>query len=303
MNGFNASLPATKPKTRIGRVLTELTSDPPRIAVEGVEDDVARLLTEDAAETLTAAPATQTVPPPRDRWTRAEAGGLPHETPGSQPDPTRILTGRDRLAALRERLALAARPRSTGNEPKHTAAAVRELIEELRGRLEAAVRERSEIAGELEDTRAALARAGTELERERRSRADVEAQAEERGSVADEAVAEAETLAAERDLMLAELAERRRLDDEQAALVAEAEAALDRHRAESDAAARDLAEMRNLLDLRAMEIADRETRLKAEAAKRAKVEARCHELEAEIARLAEATEALDTINGMVARRR
>src|SRR5690606_12112747 len=103
--------------------------------------------------------------------------------------------------------------------------------EELRARLDEAVRDRAEVAGQLEEARAGLAKAETELARERRLRTEVEALAEERRQVADEAVSEAEALAAERDLVLGELAERRRRDDETAALLADAEVALDRHQA------------------------------------------------------------------------
>lgn len=130
-------------------------------------------------------------------------------------------------------------------------------------------------------------------------RADVEAQAEERGQVAVQAVAEAEALAAERDLVLSELAERRRLNDEQAALLADAEAAFERHAAESATTARQLEQAREQLDLRAAEVADIESRLQAEAAKRAGAEARCRELEAEVARLAEAATALEAIRAML----
>lgn len=345
-NGFNASVPARKPKTRIGRVLMELTSDTPESAADSIEDATAADAVNGDQSAATASAVTTAPPPPQtppdaegdasrelaaadaasfapqapaadaDRDTspqRGEAGRgarrtPPVDAPAARPTPadlTIVSTQRhqDRLAALRERLALAAQPPSTESEPKHTAAAVREVIEELRSRVEAAVSERAEVAAALDDTRAALAKAEAELERERRNRADVEARAEERQRVADEAVSEAESLAAERDLVLAELAAQRRLDDEQSALLTEAEAALDRHRAEREAAAREVADVRNLLEVRAAEIADLESRLETEAGKRAKVEARCRELEAEIARLAEAREALDTIEGMVGRRR
>lgn len=329
-NGFNASVPARKPKTRIGRVLMELTSDPEVPLADGTDNE-ADSVNEDGianhAAASGAASAFETLADPhplsgaalepafehgiaaRPAETRITMPPAPSaETRASRPVSLEISTAstdrhRARLAALRERLAVAAQPRPITSEPKHTAAAVRELIEELRGRVETAVKEQSKIVDELEDTRAALAKAEAELERERRTRVDIEARAEEREQVADDAVAEAESLAAERDLVLAELATQRRLDDEQSALVAEAEAALDRHRAERDAAAQELADMRNLLDLRTAEIVELESRLDAELAKRAKVEARCRELESEIARLAEATEALDAIQGMVRNRR
>ncbi|MGH7462621.1 MAG: hypothetical protein ACREMA_16560, partial [Longimicrobiales bacterium] len=127
----------------------------------------------------------------------------------------------------------------------------------------------------------------------------IELQAEERGQVAMQAVAEAEALAAERDLVLGELAERRRLGEQQTALLTDAEAALDRQTVENATTARELAEARELLDLRAAEVADLESRLQSEAAKRGGVEARCRELEAEVARLAESAAALEAIKAMV----
>jgi chromosome segregation ATPase len=79
----------------------------------------------------------------------------------------------------------------------------------------------------------------------------------------------------------------------------EADAVLARRDAEREAAARELKEARDQADLRTVEIADLEARLQAEAAERARVEARCRELEAEVARLAEASEALESIEAMM----
>ena len=54
-------------------------------------------------------------------------------------------------------------------EPQQTAAAVRELIDLLRAKLESAIEERSRLAGELDEARAALARSEAELKKERRA--------------------------------------------------------------------------------------------------------------------------------------
>src|SRR5947209_15812106 len=56
----------------------------------------------------------------------------------------------------------------------------RSLIEAMRARLESAIEERTRLAGELDEVRAALARGEAELKKERRARAALEAQAEER---------------------------------------------------------------------------------------------------------------------------
>jgi hypothetical protein len=84
--------------------------------------------------------------------------------------------------------------------------------------------------------------------------------------------AEAEALAAERDQVLGELAELRRLEGERTGLLTEIEAALAERDAERQSAARELAEARDLADLHAAEVADLETRLQEEATSRARAE-------------------------------
>jgi chromosome segregation protein len=157
-------------------------------------------------------------------------------------------------------------------EPQQTAARVRELIEAMRARLESAIEERTRLAGELEEVRAALGRAEAELKKERRIRTALEGQAEERRRIAEEAVAEAEALAAERDQVLEEIAGLRRLE-EQAALLQEAEA----------------------------ELADLDGRLKEAQSGRTRAEARCRELTSEVERLSAAGEALEALETLVRR--
>lgn len=297
--GFDASVPARKPKTQIGRALSEFTSRSATQAIEEVED-TGRALEPDAPDEAAAPVVSQPAPAPRaPQRQRSESGGSARDVLALRPDSSSVSTGWERVAALRERLAQTAQPRPTAIEPQHTAAAVGKLIEELRARLETALRERSETARALEETRTALARAETDLERERRARADIEARADERGQVAAQAVAEAESLASERDLVLNELAERRRFEDAQAALLADVETALNRRDAEIAAASREASEVREMLELRVAEIADLETRLQAEAAERARVEARCQQLESDNAALAEAADALEAIKAMI----
>jgi chromosome segregation ATPase len=216
-----------------------------------------------------------------------------------QHDAPRVTGEWERLAELRKRLELAAQPPSLGSEPQHTAAAVRKHIDELRTRAEGAMRERAELAKMLDETRSALTRAAAELEHERKLRRHVEAQAAEREQVALDAVAEAEALAGERDLVLGELAERRRLQNEERGLLSDAETALHRHRAANESAAKELADARNLLDLRATEIGELELQIQTEVAERAKVEARVRELEAELSRMAQTADALAAIKDMV----
>jgi DNA repair exonuclease SbcCD ATPase subunit len=228
----------------------------------------------------------------------AEAAAPVAPTIEEKPAPRPAGGGREEVDRLRERLAAAARPPLGEVEPQRTAAAVRDLVDGLRARLDMAVRERSELANALEEVRASLARAEADLRRERRMCAAVEAQAEERERIAGDAVAEAEALASERDQILADLAEQRRLESEQNALLLEAESVLGRRDAERSAAARDLAETRELLELGKADAADLEARLQAEIADRKRVEARCRELEAEVGRLTQATEALESIEAI-----
>ena len=244
--GFDANVPARKPRT-ISRVLTELTASPPdplSVPERGNEKPATVDLT---AESAPAAPK----PGPR----------VAHGK-----------NGKERTASLRERLAMTAHRSAAGAEPQQTAAAVRELIEAMRLRLESAIEERTRLAGELEEVRAALGRGEAELKKERRARAALEAQAEERRRIAEEAVAEAEALAAERDQVLEELAGLRGLED-QAGLLQEAEA----------------------------ELADLDGRLQEAQSAQARAEARCRELTAEVERLSAAGEALEALESLVRR--
>ena len=198
------------------------------------------------------------------------------EPPPAAPKPgqrvARGKSGGERAASLRQRLAMTAHGATGATEPQQTAAAVRELIEAMRARLESSIEERNRLAGELEEARAALSRSEAELKKERRARGALEAQAEERRRIAEEAVAEAEALAAERDQVLEEIAGLRGLED-QAALLQEAEA----------------------------ELADLDTRLQEAQSARARAEARCRELMSEVERLSAAGAALEALESLVRR--
>lgn len=245
--GFDANVPARKPRP-ISRVLSELTA--------GSENGKPPTNSEPVA----LAPTPEVTAPP----------ATPKQSPPHPPRVARGKSGRERTASLRERLAATARGSAGEAEPQQTAAAVRELIELLRAKLDSAIEERSRLAGELDEARAALARGEAELKKERRARASLEAQAEERRRIADEAVAEAEALAAERDQVLEEIAGLRGLE-EQAALLQEAEA----------------------------ELADLDTRLQEAQSGRARSEARCRELTSEVERLSAAGAALEALEAVV----
>lgn len=248
-SGFDANVPARKPRT-ISRVLSELTAVSENGKPAASIEPAAVAPTPD----VTSAPAApKQSPPPRD---------------------ARGQSGRERTASLRERLAMTAHGSAGVAEPQQTAAAVRELIDAMRARLESSLEERTRLAGELEEARAALARGEAELKKERRARASLEAQAEERRRIADDAVAEAEALAAERDQVLEEIAGLRGLED-QAALLHEAEA----------------------------ELANLDTRLQEAESGRARSEARCRELTSEVERLSAAGEALEALESLVRRNR
>lgn len=276
-NGFSSNVAARKPRTGLARVLSDMTAPP--------------------AEAVEAPKVEQAAPPPPVELVRETP--KPVEPPKEAPKAADRAPGaREQVERLRERLAAAARPVTPEVEPQRTATAVREVIEGLRARLEASQAERSQLASTLEEVRASLARVEGELRKERKTRSAIEVQAEERQRIADDAVAEAEALAAERDQVLADLDEQRRLESEQSALLLEAEAVLGRRDAERTASAKLLADARELLDLRSAEAADAESRLKAEVAARTRAEARCKELEGELKRLTDATEALEAIDGM-----
>ena len=305
-SGFNANVPARKPRTRIGQVLTELTSEAEEANGDAAEAQAAVLVeTELADEREPAAHAGETPAEAEAQPTSEPVGpGTARAKTPSRPShgSERLAAGHERVSSLRERLAAAARAPVAGAEPKRTAAAVLEVVEDLRDRLDLAIRERSEMAEGLDEMRGALARAQAELDKERKAREVVEARRDESARIAEEAVTEAEALASERDQVLSELAEQRRLDDEQAALLLEAEDLIARRDAERAAAAKEAAALRAQLEARAVEIADLESQLQAADAEKSRVEARCRELEAEVAELTEAREALDAIEATVNRR-
>ena len=256
--GFDANVPARKPRT-ISRVLSELTAGSENGKPPERIDPVALVPTPDVTS-------------PPDSRSPSLSSGQAFDAPKQSPRVARGKSGRERTAALRERLAATARGAAGEAEPQQTAAAVRELIDLLRAKLESALDERSRLAGELDEARAALARSEAELKKERRARASFEARGEERQRIADEAVAEAEALAAERDQVLEEIAGLRGLED-QAALLHEAEA----------------------------ELADLDTRLQEAEAGRARSEARCRELTSEVERLSAAGAALEALESLVRR--
>src|SRR5690606_6263329 len=131
------------------------------------------------------------VPSAAERTGPARAPVEPEPAPrAAAPPPAspRLAAGRERVATLRGRLAAAARPPVTEAEPKRAAAAVMEVVEDLRARLDDALRERGELAGALDEAQAQLQRVETELRRERKLREAVEARSEERARVAEEAV-------------------------------------------------------------------------------------------------------------------
>jgi chromosome segregation ATPase len=290
MSGFNANVAARKPRTGIARVISDMASRP-------LDGDEGGAFSSEATPVVEERQATPVVPI-RPPVAEVATASLPASAPASASAPARAPGAREQVERLRERLAAASRPATGEVEPQRTAAAVRERIEGLRTQLESTVRERSDLARTLEEARTALAKAEVELRKERKTRAAVEVQSEERQRIADDAVAEAEALAAERDQVLADLAVHRRLESEQSALLLEAEAVLGRRDAEKSLAAKQLAEARELLDLRTADLADVEARLQAEVADRTRMESRCRELEREVARLGEANEALEAIDGM-----
>ncbi len=286
--GFNENVPARKPRTRIGQVLTELVSESEEQPNGESEREPSLRLELGNAVASAAEKRSSDAEPPEKGRRRARP----------ESDASRLEAGRDRIASLRERLDRAARPPVTSTEPKRAAAAVMEVVQDLRARLETAVQERSEATRALDEAREALAEVQTDLEKERKLRAAIEAQAEERARIAQEAVLEAEALAAERDQVFSELAEQRRLDDEQSELLGEAEAVLERREEERAAAAREVEDLREQLEARAAQLAETEARLESEVQERARLTARCRALESEAAEAKEALEAIEaTVNG------
>lgn len=288
--GFDTNVPERKPRTRIARVLSELSSDVAERPTEAPEEAPPARETSNGTATVT-----------RSGTGARHDSGVPEA--GGARERTRLDAARDRVTSLRERLAQASHPPVAATEPGRAAAAVLEVVQDLRARLDAAMQERTDMAKALDDTRAELARARADVDKERRMRAAVEAQAEERAHIAADAVGEAEALAAERDQVLSELAKQRRLDDEQAELVAEVETMLKRRDEERAAASREIAELRDVAEARAVQLEEMEIRAQAGAEDYARLEARCHELEAQVAELTEVQRALEALQATVHRRK
>jgi DNA repair exonuclease SbcCD ATPase subunit len=324
--GVESNVPARKPRTKIARVISDLTSEPGEWSElnETTEPDNRAESAQPLEDAPRAIRSSALVAHPRSAESEAAAAQdtprsvpsthAPSPAPESAPAPKQpaadtaapytgpLAGGREQIARLRERLAASAHPATGALEPQRTADAVRNMVDGLRERLETTARERTDLAQALEEARAALALSVADLQRERRARQGLEAQAEERRRITEDAVAEVEALAAERDQVLGELTEHRRLESEQTSLLKEVEAALVEREAEQQEAAREVAEARDLASLRAAEITDLKTRLQDEAAARSRVEAKCREFEAEIKRLTEATAALEAIEGVLGRR-
>ncbi|MFZ0487299.1 MAG: hypothetical protein WAL83_09890, partial [Arenicellales bacterium] len=184
-SGFDANVPARKPHTRISRVISDLTSGPQ----DGTEDREDRAVVEDSATAVRDAVADPQADTKQngtpDAAEAANASFARVAGPSTAPPkgmPTAASSssgGREQIARLRERLAAAAHPWSGAAEPKRTAAAVRDVVDGLRERMESSVRERSELAEALAEARATLAHTDADLQKERRAREALEAQAEE----------------------------------------------------------------------------------------------------------------------------
>src|SRR5689334_10661921 len=202
--GFDANVPTRKPRPKISRVISELTSG----AVAGAEDGKGLPAIEEAlpADRLAGSQLNVASDAEARRPAAAEPSSFAEPSPAAPPKRASRAgsSGRERIARLREQLAVTEHLPPGLAEPKRTAAAVREMVDALRARLQASIEERSQLAGQLEAARTALARSEAELQNERRARASLDAQAMEHRRIADEAVGEAEALAAERDQVLDE---------------------------------------------------------------------------------------------------
>ena len=190
--GFDANVPMRKPRTKIARVISELTATP----AGGEERRVERAEFEPATHAATPAeePVIERVYGAFRAARDPEPARAPDTAPVYTPPPARpaaalsrkpiaaspVAGSREQIAKLRERLAATAHPRTGAAEPQRTAAAVREIVDGMRERIETSARERSELAAALETARTALAQANADLSRERRTREGLAAQAEER---------------------------------------------------------------------------------------------------------------------------
>src|SRR5687767_855695 len=128
--GFQANVPVRKPRTKMARVISELTSGPP----EGAEPSGDRVV-EDPAPRARDAVADAGVPRGAAVLSAALIARPSAAMPPRMPAASPVSDAREQIARLKERLA-AAQARTGALEPKRTAAAVREVVDGLRDRLE-----------------------------------------------------------------------------------------------------------------------------------------------------------------------
>lgn len=267
--------------------------EPPQAEAKGVAREaeptpVAVPAVADAAESKSAKqPAVRRAPPAPASETRPAPGA----------DVVRA--GRDRLDALRQRLAVAERSRQPTIEPALTADRVRETVAQLRTRLDEVVAERKSLLTSLDEVRQVLSQTQAELERERAEKLAADGLASERGRVAEALMAEGEALADERDQGLMRIAELKLLDEEQAGLLNEMEAALAARTEELSETQRDREGMRQALEAVQTDLALTEGQLDEEREARLRLTRQVEDLTAQLSRAESAKSALSEIQRLV----
>lgn len=268
-SAFDANVPKRKPRTRLGTMLADIEvpeaeADPrPTPEVEAIPEAEANPTQVRTAEPKVDAARAEPAPAQAVVAAKAQAPRTVVAAKALAPAPKRVAAarpsravpggevvqaGRDRLEALRQRLAVAERVRQPALEPALTADRVRDTVAQLKSRLDEVLTERKGLLTGLEQARQALATAVTDVERERSDRSSADSLAEERGRVADALMAESEALADERDQALARISDLKLLDEEQSAVLQQMEEGLAQRTEELNTAQTHAEGLRSALD-------------------------------------------------------
>lgn len=202
----------------------------------------------------------------RTRTQEAETSTIAREyesRPRSNPPGDEVVkAGRERIDALRERLAEAARrTQDPAPEPLTTASRIRATVESLRRELTTSHSLRKSLQAKVDAQANQLISIKNDLEKERRSRQSAEDLAAERERVTTELLDESEALAEERDLALSRIAELRALESSREEVLAELETALHEKDSALDTARARIQELQDAMEATTTEMSVLESKL------------------------------------------
>ncbi len=326
-SAFDANVPRRKPRTRLGTMLADIetpeVSPEPEIEASKPKAEAPKAQAKTAEAAVTE--PKKTVPDEAKATVQPQVDSTPADeqaTPSARIEAPKALrpaakraavsratraapagevvqAGRDRLDALRQRLAVAERVRQPALEPALTADRVRDTVAQLKSRLDEVLTERKALLSGLEQARQALASAVSDVAREQNDRAAADALAEERGRVADALMSESEALADERDQALARISDLRLLDEEQSAVLQQMEDSLASRSEELTTSQSDAEALRGTLDATQTDLSLTIGQLEEERDNAARLSRQVADLEGQLSQAENAKSALSEIQRLV----